>query len=191
MALIYIIFECYYYLIENNSEEKNWKNPLFFAYLTPKQNRKGYFTSWHRKLCDFLPCTHIYVKKEYKVSDITWPLKEQKLKLCDLTSFNPFSIHTAAPWEMHHGRLILKGNLATLGQVTWSVKHKLQLFGFWFFFFPFLTLPFAYSKPLIQEWPTFSHSNQMHFWTLILALTCGSAGNAMHLRLASVRFPFE
>lgn len=148
MALIYIIFECYYYLIEKNSEEKNWKKPLFFAYLTPKQNRKGYFTSWHRKLCDFLPCTHIYVKKEYKVSDITWPLKEQKLKLCDLTSFNPFSIHTAAPWEMHHGRLILKGNLATLGQVTWSVKHKLQLFGFWFFFFSFSNLTICLFKTI-------------------------------------------
>lgn len=45
-------------------------------------------------------------------------LVKSKIKLCDLTSFNPFSIHTTGPWEMHHGHLILKGNPATLGQVT-------------------------------------------------------------------------
>lgn len=78
---------------------------------------------------------------------------------------------------------------------TWSghLKRETQTSVAWFllvfFFFLFLTLPFAYSKPLIQEWPTFPHSNQMHFWTLIFALTCDSAGNAMHLKLASVSFP--
>lgn len=45
-------------------------------------------------------------------------LVKSKIKLCDLTSFNPFSIYTTGPWEMHCVHLILKGNLATLGQIT-------------------------------------------------------------------------